>query len=103
MAGRRFSYRMILKRVREYGAVSVGRPPLRQMAEEGPDSAAGRNGAHGEFRGAGGGGPGRVPARAPASVPDNEPRRSIASQRRRVKICGEIPNAVTFVYRVYVL
>ena len=48
-------------------------------------------------------GPRRITARAPAFVPELEPRRSITSQRRRVKICGEIPRAVTFVYRVYVL
>jgi hypothetical protein len=47
-------------------------------------------------------GPGRIAARTPALVPELQPRWSVASQRTRLKICSEIPRAVTFVYRVYV-
>ena len=85
------------------GDAARGRVLLRHRVTVSPVHDSGDNWQHAQIPGDESVGPGRIAARTPALVPELQPRWSVASQRARVKIGGEIPRAVMFVYRVYVL
>jgi hypothetical protein len=82
------------------GDAARGRVLLRHGVAVSPVHDSGSNWQHAQIPGNESVGPSRIAARTPALVPEFQPRWSVPSQRTRVKIRGEIPRAVTFVYRV---